>query len=64
MDGHLIYDRCDMADQWRNKGFPYMEHWELGIHIRNKIGFFTCHVQKYIPNGLENEIWLVELHNL
>lgn len=44
MDGHLIYDRCDMADQWINKGFPYMEHLESGIHIRNKIGLFTCHV--------------------
>lgn len=49
-----VYDRCDMVDQWKNKGLSI--NGTLGIHIWNKIGPFLMSYTKI------NSQWIRELN--
>lgn len=56
MYGHQIYDRCNVADQWRNKGLFLNGTLETRRHIGNKIGPF------HMPYRKINSQWLRELN--
>lgn len=50
---HLIYDRCDIVDQWKNKGLSINGTFGIEHSYKNKIGpFFILYTK--ITNGSES----------